>query len=149
VIRPYRTDDFEIVTDFWLRAQQVAVPELVKRMGYEIKGARQYFREAVVTKNKIWVYELDGAPVAFIAIRDDFIEQFYVDPQFHRQGIGKTLLDHARGLSPDHLWLYTNQINSMARAFYEKNGFVATRFGFSPPPESEPDMEYHWWRIRR
>jgi len=40
--------------------------------------------------------------------------------------------------------LYTVQINTNGRAFYEKNGFVAVRFGVSAAPESEPDVEYHW-----
>ena len=31
-----------------------------------------------------------------------------------------------------------------SRAFYEKYGFTAEKFGVSPPPESEPDVEYHW-----
>jgi hypothetical protein len=56
-------------------------------------------------------------------------------------------LDFARKRSPVHLWLYTLQINVNARVFYEKNGFVAEKFGFSPPPENEPDVEYHWRRI--
>ena len=32
----------------------------------------------------------------------------------------------------------------MALSFYEKNDFVAEKFGVSPEPESEPDVEYHW-----
>jgi hypothetical protein len=38
------------------------------------------------------------------------------------------------------------QVNFNARAFYEKNGFVAEKFGFSDPPENEPDVGYHWRR---
>jgi ribosomal protein S18 acetylase RimI-like enzyme len=49
-----------------------------------------------------------------------------------------------RQLLPKHIWLYTHAANKMARAFYEKNGFVAEKFGVSPEPESEPDVEYHW-----
>ncbi len=59
-------------------------------------------------------------------------------------GLGKALLDHARSLSPEHLWLYTLQINANGRAFYEKNGFRRVKLGISPAPESEPDVEYHW-----
>jgi hypothetical protein len=32
----------------------------------------------------------------------------------------------------------------VARSFYEKQGFVAVYSGVSPPPESEPDVEYRW-----
>ena len=29
-------------------------------------------------------------------------------------------------------------------AGFEKHGFVAVKFGISPPPESAPDVEYAW-----
>lgn len=51
---------------------------------------------------------------------------------------------HARALSPSGLRLFTFQVNVSGRAFYEKHGFVIARLGVSPPPESEPDVEYHW-----
>jgi len=143
MIRPYREEDFETVARFWFEAVQAAEPELCQRMGYEFNGAREYFKN-VVAENQIWVYELDGIPIGFLGIQNEFIDRLYVDPKFHRRGIGLALLDHARTLSPKHLWLYTNQTNKMSRPFYEKNGFVATKFGVSPPPESEPDVEYHW-----
>jgi GNAT superfamily N-acetyltransferase len=92
------------------------------------------------------VAELDSRPVAFMAMRGDFIDQLYVHPEYQNHGIGKALLEHARQISPEHLWLYTLQINGNARVFYERNGFVAETFGMSPPPENEPDVQYHWRR---
>jgi ribosomal protein S18 acetylase RimI-like enzyme len=90
------------------------------------------------------VAESDGKPVAFMAMRDNFIDHLYVHPDYQQRGIGKNLLELAHRLSPEHVWLYTLQVNTNARAFYEKNGFVAEKFGLSPPPENEPDVEYHW-----
>ncbi len=144
MIRPFREDDFEVVTALWFKAMHAAMPKMMKRMGFELEGAREYFRNAVIPEDQLWVYELDQTPVAFLGIHDDFIDRLYVDPNFHRRGIGQALLDHARTLSPKHLWLYTHVANKMARAFYEKNNFVAEKFGVSPAPESEPDVEYHW-----
>ena len=144
MIRPYREEDFELVAKFWFEGIQAAEPELVQRMGYEFTGAREYFK-TVVAENQMWVYELNSIPVGFIGIQNDYIDRLYVDPNFHRRGIGKALLDHAGTLSPQHLWLKTDQANKLSRPFYEKNGFVATKFGVSPPPESEPDVEYHWY----
>jgi ribosomal protein S18 acetylase RimI-like enzyme len=145
MIRPYRDEDFDAVTALWFDAMQAAVPALMQRMGYTFENAREYFRRSIAAENQIWVYELDGNPAAFLGMNGDFIDRLYVSPQYHRQGIGQALLEYARMLSPHHLWLYTDQANTMARAFYEKNGFVAEKFGFSPPPASEPDVEYHWY----
>jgi ribosomal protein S18 acetylase RimI-like enzyme len=90
--------------------------------------------------------DIDNRPVAFMAMNQEFVDQLYIHPDFWRQGIGNALLKVAREQSPEHVWLYTLQVNVNARAFYEKNGFVAEKFGVSPPPESEPDVEYHWRR---
>ena len=144
MIRPYREEDFETVAKFWFAAIQAAEPDIVQRMGYEFTGAREYFK-TLVAENQTWVYELDGIPIGFLGIQGDYIDRLYVDPNHHRRGIGKALLDHARALSSHHLWLKTDQANKLSRPFYEKNGFIATKFGVSPPPESEPDVEYHWY----
>ena len=144
MIRPFREEDFELVTKFWFEAMDVAMPGLEQRMGHTLGGARRYFKEVVSAENRLWVYELNGVPVGYLALQGEFIDRLYVDPAYHRRGIGQALFDHAKTLSPDHLWLYTHVVNTGARAFYEKNGFVAEKFGVSPPPESEPDVEYHW-----
>jgi GNAT superfamily N-acetyltransferase len=144
MIRPYRDEDFEEVTTFWFEAMHVAMPQMMTRMGFELEDARDFFRKAVIANDQIWVYELENKPVAFMGLDKDFIDRMYVAPKHHRHGIGQALLDHAKMLSPKHLWLYTHVANKMARAFYEKNGFVAKKFGVSPAPESEPDVEYHW-----
>ena len=118
--------------------------KLMARMKYDLESAREYFRDVVLVENQTWVYELDGIPVGFLCVQGEYIDRLYVDPAYHRQGIGRALLKKARSLSPRHLWLYTHVANKMARAFYERFGFVAEKFGSSRPPESEPDVEYHW-----
>lgn len=144
MIRSFRDDDFEVVTALWFEAMHVAMPEMMKRMGFELEGAREYFRNAIILQDQLWVYEFEGAPVAFLGMENDFLDRLYVDPKFHRRGFGQALLDYAKTLSPKHLWLYTHAANKVARVFYEKNDFLAEAFGVSPAPKSEPDVEYHW-----
>lgn len=144
LIRPYKSGDFEAVTLLWRRAREQALPEFQRRKGHTFAEDQAYFRDVILVNNDVWVAEVDGTPAAFMAIAGDFIDQLYVDPERQRSGLGRALLEHARSLSPEHLWLYTLQINTNARAFYERNGFCALKFGLSPPPESEPDVEYHW-----
>lgn len=144
LIRPYKSDDFGPVTHLWRRAREQAFPDFQRRKGHTFAEDQAYFRDEVLIGNDVWVVEVDGVPVAFMALSGDFIDQLYVDPDRQRLGLGKALLEHARSMSPEHLWLYTLQINTNGRAFYEKNRFRAVKFGISPAPESEPDVEYHW-----
>jgi GNAT superfamily N-acetyltransferase len=144
LIRPYKSDDFITVTSLWRRAREQAFPKFQRVKGHTFEEDKAYFREVILVNNDVWVAELNGEAAAFMAIAGDFIDQLYVDPDYQRSGLGKALLDHARTLSPGHLWLFTLQFNTHGRTFYEQNGFRAVKLGISPPPESEPDVEYHW-----
>ncbi len=146
LIREYRNEDFDAVTILWRIAREKLLPEGITDTGHNFYEDQAYLRDQILKKHRIWVVEIENRPAAFMAMENDFIDQLYVHPRYQRRGIGVTLLDLARGQSPDHLWLYTLQSNVNARAFYEKNGFVPEKFGFSPPPENEPDVEYHWYR---
>ena len=143
-IRDYRPEDFEAVTILWRIAREKSLPEFQRAKGHFFYEDQDYFRDHVLKDNQLWVTDMDDHPIAFMAMRDEFIDQLYVHPDYQNRGIGKALLDLARQLHPEHVWLYTLQININACMFYEKNGFVAEKFGLSPPPESEPDVEYHW-----
>jgi GNAT superfamily N-acetyltransferase len=144
LIRPYISDDFDPITRLWRRAREQALPDFQRRKGHTFAEDQEYFWTVTLMENDLWVAELDEKSVAFMAIGGDFIDQLYVDPDYQRQGLGRGLIEYAKSLSPEHLWLYTLQINTNARAFYEQNGFRPVKFGLSPPPESEPDVEYHW-----
>jgi ribosomal protein S18 acetylase RimI-like enzyme len=143
-IRDYRADDFDAVTILWRVAREKSLPEFQNAKGHFFYEDQDYFRDHVLEENHVFVVENDQRPIAFMAMKGEFVDQLYVHPDCQNQGVGKALLDLARKISPEHVWLYTLQINLNAREFYEKNGFIAEKFGISPPPESEPDVEYHW-----
>ena len=144
IIREYRAEDFDAVTILWRISRERSLPEFQLEKGHFFYEDRNYFQNFVLKNNKVWVVEVENYPAGFIAMNKDFVDQLYIHPDYQRRGIGKLLLEFAREQSPEHLWLYTLQVNFIARTFYEKNGFIAERFGVSPPPESEPDVEYHW-----
>ena len=144
VIRAYQPEDFDAVTILWRIAREKSLPEFQMMKGHFFYEDQNYFQNHILKENQVWVVEANDRPVAFMAMNKDFIDQLYIHPDYWRQGIGNVLLQFARQRSPEHLWLFTLQVNLNARAFYEKNGFVAEKFGMSPPPESEPDVEYHW-----
>jgi GNAT superfamily N-acetyltransferase len=145
-IRLYENADFDALTILWRVAREKSLPEFQKQKGYFFYEDQWYFREHLLKENTVWVAEDEtGRPVAFMAVKDDFIDHLYIHPDHWRKGIGEQMLQFARTLSPQHLWLYTLQANLNARAFYEKNGFVITKLGISPEPESEPDVKYEWF----
>lgn len=145
VIRSYKENDFDPLTQLWRRSREISLPDFQREKGYPFEMDQAYFKDSVLKKNSVWVAEIKSKPSAFIAICGDFIDLLYVDPNYWNQGVGKALLAHARSASPHHLWLFTLQVNHKARSFYQKNGFAAKKFGISPPPELEPDVEYHWF----
>ena len=145
-IRAYRPEDFDVLTILWRVSRELSLPDFQLRKGHFFYEDIAWFRGHVLLDNQVWVAaDETDRPVAFMAIKDDFIDDLYIHPDYWRKGIGRQLLAHARTLSPLHLWLYTLQVNLNARAFYEKNGFVITNLGISPPPENEPDVKYEWF----
>ena len=143
-LRPYQPHDFDAVTILWRVAREISLPEFQLEKGHFFYEDRNYFRSTILKNAQIWVAASPDYPVGFMAMNEDFVDQLYIHPRAQRQGVGVALLTLAKELSPQHVWLYTLQVNTNARAFYEKNGFKAEKFGISPPPESEPDIEYHW-----
>ena len=79
-----------------------------------------------------------------MAMDNNVIDRLYIDTAFQCTGIGSSLINFAKELYPNGLTLKTHQQNMRARTFYEKRGFRSVAFGISPPPESMPDVEYHW-----
>jgi GNAT superfamily N-acetyltransferase len=146
-IRLYQPADFESIVILWRISREKSLPDFQRQKGHFFYEDMDYFRDHVLVDNTVWVaVDSTHRPVAFMAIKGDFIDHLYVHPYSWRKGIGEQLLAHARTLSPRHLWLYTLQSNINARAFYEKHGFKAVKFGLSPAPENEPDIKYEWSR---
>lgn len=143
-IRKMGPDDAEAVVGVWHRAGIDTYTYLPTFQALTLEQARNVFRDHIRPKCDIWVGTEAGAVVSYLAMGDSYIDRLYVDPPCQRRGWGKALIAHAKALQPTGLELHTHQENHGARALYEQLGFVAVRFGTSPPPESAPDVEYHW-----
>jgi ribosomal protein S18 acetylase RimI-like enzyme len=113
-------------------------------MRYTHEDSLRHFREVVMRENEVWLALEDDEVVGLLVIGGHKVDQLHVEPRCQGRGIGTSLLDRAKELSPKGLVLFTHQGNERARAFYERRGFRAVQFGVSPPPESEPDVKYAW-----
>ncbi len=140
-LRRYRPEDFDALVLLWHETMEDAYPYLELHTLTQDVG---YFAENIVPTHDVWVAEIAGRLAGFLAIRESYIDRLYIHPRNQRCGIGTALLQRAQQLRPDGLELCTHQKNTPACEFYEKHEFTAVRFGLSPPPESEPDVEYHW-----
>jgi ribosomal protein S18 acetylase RimI-like enzyme len=143
-IRPMAAREIEEVVGVWERSRWDAQPWLEERMGYRHEQNLEHFREVVARENEVWLALEDGEVVGLLALGNGQIDQLFVEPQSQGGGVGTRMLQKARELAPRGLTLFTHQRNERARAFYERRGFRAVRFGVSPPPESEPDVKYLW-----
>jgi GNAT superfamily N-acetyltransferase len=114
-------------------------------LAHSDEDVRAWFRDSVVAKEETWLAEQDGAIVGLLVVAPGWVEQLYVAPHRLGEGIGRRLLEHAKGRSDGGLSLYTFQANDRARRFYERNGFVADWFGDGTAnEEGQPDVRYVW-----
>ncbi len=143
-IRRAAPADLQAAVDVWGRARRDAQPWLEARMGYGPEDDLRQFRDVVMRECDVWLAVEGAAVVGLLALAPGRVEQLHVEPRCQGRGIGTALLDHAKAAFPRGLTLFTHQRNERARAFYERRGFRAVAFGVSPPPESEPDVEYAW-----
>jgi GNAT superfamily N-acetyltransferase len=99
---------------------------------------------------EIWVAEEDGRLLGFIGIEHSrnldapVLEKLYVEPTEQNRGVGSALLEKAKELRPDELYLWVFQKNP-ARWLYERHGFQLVELtDGSANMEHEPDALYRW-----
>lgn len=143
-IRPFQDSDEAAVVGLWHRSGRAAYAYLLQWQTFSLEHAGRVFRNVIRAQCEIWVATDEDRVVGYLAMNDSYIDRLYVDPDAWGQGWGERLVAHAKGISPDGLELHTHQENHAACRLYEKHGFRAVKFGTSPPPESAPDVEYHW-----
>ena len=132
------------VVAVWHRSGIAAYTFLPTWQAFALEEARLVFDRIIRPNCAIWVATLDERVVAYLAMKGTYIDRLYVDPPEWRRGWGTRLVNFAKQMCPLGLELYTHQEHPVARAFYERHEFRAVKFGLSPPPESAPDVEYHW-----
>ena len=147
MIRIYHPLDKSYVANIWYQAGRAEYTYLPLFQALDPAWAEEIFATEIVAKCTIWVDDRDDVLRGFIAMDNSnksYIDRLYVHPKHQGIGVGYQLLCHAKRLCPTGLELHTHQQNTRARRLYESLGFVAVSFGTSPPPESVPDLEYHW-----
>ena len=121
MIRRFRDEDLDAVLGVWERSARDAYQFLDEAFfAEEATEIQQTYMPTAET----WVAEVDGLVAGFIALLDHEVGGFFVDPSMQGSGIGRELMDHARGLKGT-LELSVFEKNALGRRFYKRYGFEA------------------------
>lgn len=105
-----------------------------------------YYRDVVFERYEVFVAENDDRIEGMVALSpDNMVSALFVRPNERGHGVGKALLDHAKGKAtagPVHLWAFV--ANRAAQAFYEHEGFTEVRRTDGDNEEHLPDILYVW-----
>jgi ribosomal protein S18 acetylase RimI-like enzyme len=145
-LRDARPEDAPELARIRLLARATAMPGV--REAHDEAGVAQWIATWLMANHRVRVAEADDRIVGYMGRGDDpdlgpVVFHLYLHPSGQRQGVGTRLLGEAMAAHPDRLSLWCIARNAGARAFYERHGFRADRFGDgSNNEEGEPDVLY-------
>ncbi|MEN4902857.1 acetyltransferase [Luteimonas sp. TWI1416] len=126
-IRQATDADHPHLLSIWLRS--VRATHLFLQAS-DIAALLPQVRDAYLPAVELWVaVDVEGRPLGFIGLNESHVEMLFIEPDLRGRGIGRALLDHARGSRRD-MTVDVNEQNPEAVGFYLHYGFVQT--GRSP-----------------
>jgi putative acetyltransferase len=144
-IRPAREEEIETLTRLFIRARNEM--DYLPRVPDE---AAEPIAAGIAEHDEVWVAVKEGRLLGFIGIEHStnlggpVLEKLYVEPAEQNRGVGSALLEKAKGLRPDELYLWVFQKNP-ARHLYERSGFELVKLtDGAENMEREPDALYRW-----
>jgi putative acetyltransferase len=144
-IRACRTADLDPLVELWYDTWHATFPDL---RHHEPKDVwRRRFEQEIAIEEQVFVAELDGRIVAFLAVKDQgaglgYLHEIFVAPEHQQRGLGSRLMALAKELAPAGLSLHTLQRNAQAAAFYERHGFAVVSRGIGRV--GLPNAKYAW-----
>lgn len=136
MIRKYIKADTDCIIAIWLKATKLAHPFFTQDF---IDAEETNVRDLYLPNVETWVTEYDNGIVGFISLIENEVGALFVDPDYHGQKIGKTLMDKAV-LEKGALKVEVFKNNSIGRRFYELFGF---RYGHEYIHEQTGEILHH------
>ncbi|MDI1264829.1 MAG: GNAT family N-acetyltransferase [bacterium] len=144
LIRPARSDEHSEIARVWMEswtslgleeASDFLLTKLRARLPMEIGKGWSLF-----------VADDNGKLAAMLALdlRDRYLDQLFVAPEYHGRNIGRQLLAFTRKLLPDEIWLRVVRENEKAWRWYEREGFVFEKEQIEPMTGFM--MKYYRWK---
>jgi len=136
-------DDAEAIAGVWLASYRATYDFPPAHSDDEVG---KWVREVLVPTRELWVATVpEAGVVALMALNSDMVDQLYVAPEWTGRGIGGHLIELAKDCRPGGLDLCTFQVNTGARRFYQRHGFLEIERGDgSGNEEGQPDLRCAW-----
>ena len=147
MLRPALPEDAQAVASVLIESRKHFLPTVP--WAHTESEVRQWVQEHLVPGGGVTVCEQGTQIVAVLATSLEpgvaWIDQLYVLPGHTKTGIGTRLLRHAHQSLPRPIRLYTFQSNSVARRFYEKEGYICIQLSDgSNNEEKTPDALFEF-----
>lgn len=145
IVRRYEERDEEAALDAWLRAWKMIRSDI----DFE-QRLRDSFRKRwqnLTHVADVFVAEISAGVAGVITLDGNYVDQFFVAPEYWGTGVAKALLDEIKARVRFSLNLDVNADNQRAIRFYEKNGFV--RRGQILNAQGRPVLIMEWVKDRR
>ncbi|MDD0841331.1 acetyltransferase [Pseudomonas sp. Gutcm_11s] len=127
IIRQATNADHPLLLNIWLRSVRATHHFLQES---DIEALLPQLRDNYLPAVELWVaVDAEDSPLGFIGLNENHVEMLFIEPDLRGNGIGRALLDHARG-SRNQMSVDVNEQNPEAVGFYLHYGFVQT--GRSP-----------------
>jgi ribosomal-protein-alanine N-acetyltransferase len=121
----------------------------IEQRGYEFPWSRAIFEDCLRVSYSCWLLEWEGViaghAVMSVAAGEAHILNLCIDPDLHRCGLGRFLLDHMLELAADHqaqvMFLEVRPTNLAAQRLYLGAGFneVGVRRNYYPARAGRED----------
>lgn len=121
MIRPYQTTDWAAICEVHDAARQDELRHSVGLAAF--LTLEQTFENEGLFDGEVWVYELEGRAVGFMAINGNELTWLYVAPAHYRKGIAGILLQKAIDTTDGPIYTEVLCGNDAALAFYLHHGF--------------------------
>lgn len=138
MIRELQKADIEKVATIWLDAN-IKTHDFIPASYWESNF--KFVKEAL-PQAEVYVYEHDQEIQGFIGLNEEYVEGIFVSDAMRSQGIGKMLLNYAKG-KRNKLHLKVYQKNTRAISFYQREKFELQHSGLDEAT-GEKDYEMAW-----
>jgi ribosomal protein S18 acetylase RimI-like enzyme len=143
-IRPARPDEYDEVARVWM--ESFVSTGLEDGSKYLLANLRARVPMEIEKGWSLYVADDGGRIAAMLALhlRDRYLDQLFVAPDYQGNGLGRRLLAFTREQLPDEIWLRCIRENDKAWRWYEREGFVfekeevESKTGFT--------MKYYRWK---